>query len=67
MSRVSVISGDGRGSGSNLVKTRAIEVIADDNVLVLDSGLDAVVHVDIVSGDRTIISGKGRGSGPDFV
>jgi len=33
-------------------------------LVVADFGLDAVVRVDQVSGDRTILSDAGTGSGP---
>ena len=35
--------------------------------MVVDFGLEAIVRVDRVSGERTIISAVGTGSGPGFV
>ena len=39
----------------------------DGSLVVIDFGLEAVIRVDPVSGDRTIISDEGTGSGPGFV
>ncbi len=52
------------GSGPGFVSPRGIAVEADGSLVVVDSGLEAVVRVDPVSGDRTIISDASIGSGP---
>ena len=52
------------GSGPAFVSPRGIAVEADGSLVVVDLGLDAVVRVDPVSGDRTIISDASTGSGP---
>jgi len=58
---------DSIGSGPGFVTPRGIAVEADDSLVVVDFGLNAVVRVDQVSGDRTIISDASIGSGPGFV
>ena len=55
------------GSGPGFLSPFGITVEADGSLVVVDFGLDAVVRVDQVSGDRTIISDASIGSGPDFV
>ncbi len=55
------------GSGPGFVSPFGIAVEADGSLVVVDTGLDAVVRVDQVSGDRTIISDASIGSGPGFV
>jgi len=52
------------GSGPGFVSPRGIAVEADGSLVVVDFGLEAVVRVDPVSGDRTIISDASIGSGP---
>jgi len=52
------------GSGPGFVSPLGIAVEADGNLVVADFGLEAVVRVDPVSGDRTIISDASIGSGP---
>jgi len=52
------------GSGPGFVTPRGIAVEADGSLVVVDLGLQAVVRVDPVSGDRTIISDASTGSGP---
>ena len=54
------------GSGPGFVTPFGIAVEADGSLVVVDLGLDAVVRVDQVSGDRTIISDTSIGSGPGF-
>ena len=44
-----------------------IAVEANGQLVVADAGGDAVVRVDPISGNRTIISGTSRGSGPPFI
>ena len=44
-----------------------IAVEPDGNLVVVDTGLDAVVRIDPVTGDRTIVSDKNTGSGTDFI
>jgi len=55
------------GSGPGFLSPFGIAVEADGSLVVVDFGLDAVVRVDPVSGDRTIISNASIGSGPGFV
>ena len=45
---------------------RGIAVEASGDLVVVDTGLDAVVRVDPVTGDRTIVSDAGTGTGPAF-
>ncbi|MDA2918390.1 hypothetical protein MYX76_02650 [Desulfobacterota bacterium AH_259_B03_O07] len=52
------------GSGPGFVTPLGIAVEADGNLVVVDIDLDAVLRVDRVSGNRTIISDAGTGSGP---
>ncbi len=53
------------GSGPGFLSPFGIAVEADGSLVVVDSGLEeAVVRVDQVSGDRTIISDASIGSGP---
>jgi len=46
---------DSIGSGPGFVTPRGIAVEADGSLVVVDSGLEAVVRVDQVSGDRMIL------------
>jgi hypothetical protein len=39
---------------------------ANNRYLVIDGGLDALVAVDSLSGDRTMLSNDATGSGPGF-
>lgn len=60
----STLSGGGAGSGPDLFSPNAIVLdAAADRLLVADNGLDAVVAVDIGSGDRNIIDDNDFGSG----
>jgi len=55
------------GSGPGFVTPLGIAVESDGSLVVIDSGLEAVVRVDQVTGDRTIISddfGIGSGARP---
>jgi len=52
------------GSGPDFVTPHGIAVEADGSLVVVDFGLEAVVRVDPVSGDRTIISYAVIGWGP---
>ncbi len=54
------------GSGPGFVTPFDIGVEADGSLVVIDPGLEAVVRVDPVSGDRTILSDASVGSGPGF-
>ncbi len=58
---------DSIGSGPGFVTPVGIALEADGSLVVTDSGLEAVVRVDQVSGDRTIISDASTGSGPGVV
>lgn len=40
---------------------------ANDRALVVDSDLDALLAVDLASGDRTILSDSSTGTGTDFL
>jgi streptogramin lyase len=55
------------GRGPTLVFPRGLVASAHGPLLVLDaggSGFEAIMQVDPVSGDRTLLSGRGQGSGP---
>ena len=52
------------GSGPGFVTPLGIAVEADGSLVVVDTSLEAVVRVDPVSGDRTILSDASIGSGP---
>jgi hypothetical protein len=55
------------GAGPKLEYSQAITVdIANNRVLAVDHALDAVVAVDLASGNRAILSDATIGSGPDF-
>ena len=49
------------GTGSSFLAPRGVAVEADGNLVVVDQGLAAVVRVDPVTGDRTIVSGLNIG------
>ena len=60
---LAIVACDGNGGGSESIGSgpgffapRGIAVAKDGDIVVVDSGLDAVVHVDQTTGDRTIIS-----------
>jgi streptogramin lyase len=52
------------GSGLPFLSLRALAVARDGHLVVVDDRLNAVVRVDPVTGNRSLISGQGRGSGP---
>jgi streptogramin lyase len=52
------------GSGLNFVSPRGLAVDNDGSLLVADNFLNAVLRIAPGSGDRTVVSGQGRGSGP---
>jgi streptogramin lyase len=54
------------GSGPEFISPRGVAVEADGNLLVLDIDLTAVIRVDPVTGDRTVVSDASTGSGPAF-
>jgi len=54
------------GSGPDFESPFSIAVEADGSLVVVDFDLEAVLRVDPVSGDRTIISDASTGSGPGF-
>jgi len=65
----SIVSDAGRGSGPCFETVWDIAVEDDGSLMVVDSGLhalNAVLRVDPVSGDRSIVSGGGTGSGTPF-
>ena len=49
------------GSGTGFVAPLAIAVEADGNLVVADPALEAVVRVNPISGNRTIVSGASTG------
>jgi hypothetical protein len=55
---------DSIGSGPGFEDLRNIAVATDGDFVVADLGLEAVVHVDQTTGDRTILSDADTGSGP---
>jgi len=55
----------GTGPGFNNPRDLLVD-IANNRALVIDSGIDAVVAVDLASGDRTIISNSTTGTGQTF-
>ncbi len=68
-----IMGGGGGGGNSNSVgngpgfeSPRGIAVEANGSLVVVDSGLAAVLRVDPISGDRVIISDASIGSGPAF-
>jgi streptogramin lyase len=54
------------GSGPGFEDPVGIAVATDGDFVVIDPGLEAVVHVDQTTGDRTILSDANTGSGPGF-
>lgn len=60
--RLGEMSGERQGTGPRLRRPHALE-IADGAAIVLDRS-GALMRVDVETGDRTLISGEGRGSGP---
>lgn len=60
--RLRELSGEKRGAGPRLRRPHALE-IADGAAIVLDR-VGTLMRVDLDTGDRTLISGEGRGSGP---
>ncbi len=55
------------GSGTGFVAHIGIAVEADGSLVVSDRGLEAVVRVDHVNGNRTVVSDASTGSGTGFV
>jgi len=47
--------GDVTGSGPTLVEPRAVLVDTDGSLLVTDIGLDTVIRIDPVTGNRTFV------------
>jgi len=65
-----IISDDNTGSGPDLISPRDIVVATDGNFVVIDndrSGSGAVVLINQITGNRTIISDNNTGSGPGFI
>ena len=54
------------GDGPDFAAPRGIAVEADGSLVVVDSGLKAVVRVDPTTGNRTIISDDSTGMGDEF-
>ena len=65
-SRVAALGEEARGSGPAFGNPWAIAIEANGNLVVTDRGLEAVVRVNPVSGERTIVSDANIGSGPEF-
>ena len=61
------IPGPGIGSGPSFQSVADMALEANGSLVVVDNGLDAVIRVDPVSGDRSIISARTRGIGPNFI
>jgi len=55
---------DSIGSGPGFITPLTIALEADGSLVVTDRGQEAVVRVDQVTGDRTILSDANTGSGP---
>ena len=67
-----VVSNASTGTGPAFVTPRAIARTVDHELVsttyyVVDSGLNAVLEVDTLFGDRTIVSSNSVGTGPSFV
>ena len=56
----------GTGAGPDFADPHDIAVEASGDLVVADPGLVAVLRVDPVTGDRTIVSDAGTGAGPAF-
>ncbi|HVU87427.1 MAG TPA: PEP-CTERM sorting domain-containing protein [Pirellulales bacterium] len=68
-----IFSDNTHGTGPDFVGPEGVSVLPDGNLLVGDGHVDRfgqrtnrLIEVDRTTGDRTIISGSGVGSGPDF-
>ena len=64
-----IISDENTGFGPNIEVPVSIESTADGDYIVLDTGLTfiwSIIHVDQLTGDRTIISDETTGMGPFF-
>lgn len=62
-----VSTAGGPGAGPDLLEPT--DFVIDDaagRALVVDNGLDAVLAIDLASGDRQVLSGPGIGLGPDL-
>jgi DNA-binding beta-propeller fold protein YncE len=55
------------GSGTGFEGPLGIAVEADGSLVVVDYGLEAVVRVNPISGNRTVVSNASTGSGTGFV
>lgn len=60
-SRVAALGEEARGSGPEFGNPVYITTEADGSVMVVDAGLKAVVRVNPVSGNRTIVSDADTG------
>ena len=61
-----LISGHGQGSGPSFVSPGGIGTASDGTILLADSGLNAVLQIDPLTGNRTILSDATHGTGPSF-
>lgn len=61
------IAGNIIGSGPEFVVPTAIAALSDGSLIIGDSGLGAIMQVDPISGNRTIVSEARFGSGPPFL
>jgi hypothetical protein len=64
-----LLSGSGVGGGPDFGQPLAVafdQSTGIERALVLDPGLGGVAAVDLASGDRSLVSGPGVGSGPAF-
>lgn len=73
----SMVSGDGRGSGPGLPSLVAIALDAEGRcavvlagatrcALVINDALPTVIAIDLVTGERAVLSGEDRGEGPEL-
>ena len=57
----------GLGDGPILIEPLGIVVESSGNMAVADSGIPAIMRVEVSTGDRTIFSGDGNGTGPQLM
>lgn len=55
------------GSGTAFVLPRDLEVEQDGNIIVIDPFRDALFRVDPLTGDRSLFSSPGMGTGPELL
>ncbi len=62
-----ILSGMGIGAGPVLSCPGGITVLNNGWIAIVDEGLDAIVTIEPVTGDRSILSDRTHGSGPAFI